>query len=95
MATMHNPPHPSEVLKEYLDGIKITQAAKALNVTRANLSRLLNGHSGISPMMAIKLGKALNTSPEFWLNMQGQYDLYQASQQPCENIQPLYNVATA
>lgn len=91
--TMHNPPHPSLVLKEYLDGITVTQAALALGVTRANLSRLLNGHSGISAVMAIKLSKALNTSPEFWLNMQSQYDLYQARNTALDKVQPLYRAA--
>lgn len=90
MATMHNPPHPSLVLREYLDGISVTKAAKALDVTRANLSRLLNGHSGISAVMALKLAKALNTSPEFWLGMQNQYDLYQADKSVQDAVQPLF-----
>lgn len=61
---MHNPAHPGEVLKEYLDGISVTLAAQKLGVTRATLSRILNGHSGISAEMALRLAAALNTSPD-------------------------------
>jgi addiction module HigA family antidote len=78
---MHNPPHPGEVLRDLcLEplGISVTEAAKALGVARKTLSSILNGHSGISPEMAIRLGKAFDTSPESWLNQQVQYDLWQA-----------------
>ncbi len=80
---MHNPPHPGEVLRELcLEplGISVTDAAKALGVSRKTLSSILNGRSGISPEMAIRLGKAFNTSPESWLNQQVQYDLWKAEQ---------------
>ncbi len=46
---MHNPPHPGEVLKEYLEDFTVTAAAKHLGVTRTALSRILNGATGISP----------------------------------------------
>ena len=75
---MHNPPHPGEVLRELcLEplGVSVTDAAQALGVARKTLSAILNGHSGISPEMAIRLGKAFDTSPESWLNQQMQYDL--------------------
>jgi len=78
---MHNPPHPGEVLRELcLEplGISVTAAAEALGVARKTLSSILNGHSGISPEMAIRLGKAFDTSPESWLNQQVQYDLWEA-----------------
>lgn len=78
---MHNPPHPGEVLRDLcLEplGISVTAAAKALGVARKTLSSILNGHSGISPEMAIRLGKAFDTTPESWLNQQVQYDLWQA-----------------
>ena len=80
---MHNPPHPGEVLREFcLEplGLSVTDAAKALGVARKTLSSILNGHSGISPEMAIRLGKAFDTSPESWLNQQMQYDLWKAEQ---------------
>lgn len=78
---MHNPPHPGEVLRDLcLEplGISVTEAAKALGVARKTLSSILNGHSGISPEMAIRLGKAFDTTPESWLNQQMQHDLWQA-----------------
>ena len=80
---MHNPPHPGEVLRELCIeplGLSVTDAAKALGVARKTLSAILNGHSGISPEMAIRLGKAFDTSPESWLNQQVQYDLWEAEQ---------------
>ena len=80
---MHNPPHPGEVLRELcLEslGISVTDAAEALGVSRKTLSSILNGRSGISPEMAIRLGKAFDTSPVSWLNQQVQYDLWQAEQ---------------
>jgi addiction module HigA family antidote len=80
MTRMHNPPHPGEVLREYLGGITVTEAALGLHGTRAALSRILNGSAGISADMALRLGDALSTTPELWAGMQLQYDLYQAEQ---------------
>ena len=57
MATMFNPPHPGEIIKNLcLEplGITVTDAAKALGVSRKALSELLNGHSRISPEMAVR-----------------------------------------
>ena len=76
---MFNPPHPGEVLREYLGTVSVTDAAKHLGVTRVSLSRILNGSVGISADMALRLSEALNTSPELWTGMQTQYDLWQAS----------------
>ena len=81
--SMHNPPHPGEVLKElYLDPLEITvtDAAKALNVTRKTLSAVINRRSGVSSEMALRLSKALNTSPEVWINLQAKFDLWNAKQ---------------
>jgi addiction module HigA family antidote len=80
---MFNPPHPGETLKELcLEplGLSVTDAAKGLGVSRKTLSAILNGRAGISPEMAIRLGKAFDTSPESWLNQQLQYDLWRAQQ---------------
>ncbi len=80
---MHNPPHPGEVLKELCIeplGLTVTEAAKGLGVSRKTLSTILNGKSGISPEMAVRLSIAFNTSSESWLNQQSQYDLWQAEQ---------------
>jgi antitoxin HigA-1 len=78
--TMHNPPHPGLVVREYLGEQTVSKAAAHLRVTRVTLSRLLNGKAGISATMAIRLASALGTSPEFWMNMQSQYDLWRARQ---------------
>jgi addiction module HigA family antidote len=75
---MHNPPHPGEVLREYLGDITTTEAAVRLGVNRVTLSRVLSGASGISADMAYRLSEALTTSPELWAGMQMHYDLYQA-----------------
>ena len=80
---MHNPPHPGKVLKELcLEplGLTVTEAAKGLGVSRKTLSTILNGKSGISPEMAVRLSIAFNTSSESWLNQQSQYDLWQVEQ---------------
>ena len=76
---MFDPPHPGSVLKDYLGNASVTDAAKHLGVTRATLSRILNGNAGISAEMAIRLAEALGTTPELWAGMQSQYDLWQAS----------------
>jgi len=76
---MFNPPHPGTVLRDYLGGVSVTNAATHLGITRAALSRILNGSAGISAEMALRLSDALATSPELWMGMQSQYDLWQAS----------------
>ncbi len=76
---MYNPPHPGEVLRDYLGSVSVTDAARHLRVTRAALSRILNGSAGISAEMALRLSDALGTSPELWMGMQSQYDLSRAS----------------
>ncbi len=80
---MHNPAHPGEVIREAclkpLD-LTVTAAAAALGVTRKALSDLLNGHSGVSPDMAIRLEKVFGSTADAWLRMQLQRDLWQARQ---------------
>lgn len=80
---MHNPPHPGEVLRTLCIeplGLTVTEAAKALDVSRKTLSEILNGHAGISPEMAIRLSLAFDTTAESWLEQQLQYDLWRAEQ---------------
>ena len=80
---MHNPPHPGLIIKELcLEplGITVTDAAKALGVSRKTLSSIINGKAGISPEMAVRLSIAFNTSSESWMNQQSQYDLWQVEQ---------------
>jgi addiction module HigA family antidote len=90
MARMHNPAHPGEVLREYLGDITVTEAAACLSVTRATLSRILNGNAGISADMALRLEQALGTSAEMWLEMQLKYELWEASQMPRTPVAPLH-----
>lgn len=92
---MHNPPHPGSVLKDYLGGISVTEAAKHLRVSRVSLSRVLNGQAAISPAMALKLSQALNTSPDLWIGMQSQYDLWQAMRKTRVKIRPLAEALSA
>ena len=78
---MYNPPHPGKVVKHALidgAGLTVTEAAKKLGVGRVTLSKIINGKSGISPEMAVRLSIILNTSSEMWLNMQAMYDLVKA-----------------
>lgn len=89
MNRMHNPAHPGLVLREYLEGVSVTEAATALGVTRTTLSRILNGNSGISADMALRLEAALGTSAEMWIGMQTQYDLWRASQTEHPEIKPI------
>lgn len=80
MSRMKDPPHPGELVKEFcLEplGLSVTGAAAGLGVTRKTLSALLNGRAGISPEMAIRLSKAFGRTPEGWLALQMQYDLWQ------------------
>ena len=88
---MHNPPHPGEILRtlclEPL-GLSVTEAAKALGVSRKTLSSLLNRRTGISPEMAASLSIAFDTSAESWLRQQAQYDLWHAEQRRSAGSRP-------
>ena len=78
---MHDPPHPGEHVRltclEPL-GLSVTAGAKALGVSRQALSSLLNGRAGISPDMAVRLSKAFGSSARHWMQLQMNYDLWQA-----------------
>ena len=78
---MHNPPHPGEFIRDvYITPLEISvrKVADSLGVTASTLTRLLNGESNVSPEMALRLSKTLGRSPESWLAMQDQYDLWYA-----------------
>jgi addiction module HigA family antidote len=80
---MHNPPHPGEIIREFCIeplNLSVTEAANALGVTRKTLSALLNGRSGISPKMALRLSKVFGRTPEGWLRLQIQFDLSKTEQ---------------
>ena len=87
---MHNPPHPGRVLREYLGTMSVTDTARHLGVTRVSLSRILNGSAGISAAMALRLSDALGTSPELWIGMQSQFDLWRAAQHHHKKAMPLF-----
>lgn len=90
MARMHNPAHPGEVLREWIpEEMSVTDAANALKVNRVTLSNLLNGKGNITANIALRLSVWLGTSPDLWLGMQSQWDLWQAEQQPRPKITPL------
>jgi addiction module HigA family antidote len=75
------PTHPGAILREdVLPALKltITEAAKRLRVTRQQLHRILAEESGISPEMALRLGKFCGNGPHLWMGMQGAFDLWQA-----------------
>ena len=94
MARMHNPPHPGEVLREFLpDGMTIEEVARRLGVSRVQLSRVLNGRSAISADMAIRIGLLTDTTPESWLTGQTKWDLWQASQKPRPAVEPFRRAA--
>lgn len=79
MTAMHNPPHPGEILRELCFvplGLTVTEAAAALGVSRKTLSAILNRRAGITAEMALRLGKAFDTTPESWLHHQIQHDLW-------------------
>jgi len=83
MIGQRRPTHPGEVLREDVIlplGITITESARRLKISRKTLSLLLNTRASMSPEMAVRVGKATNTSAESWLYMQMKYDLWQALQ---------------
>ncbi len=80
---MFNPAHPGELIRETIEGLReetgksftIEEVAKGLMTTRKTLSAIINGKQSVTPEMALRLSKAFNTSPEFWLHAQANYDL--------------------
>ena len=81
---MKNPPHPGlSIRHDCLEplGLSVTEAAKKLRVSRKQLSDVVNGHSGISPQMAIRLDKAFGGGANTWYRLQAAYDLAQAMKQ--------------
>lgn len=80
---MKNPPHPGRIVRQDCVeplGLTVTEAARALGVTRQTLNNLVNGNAGISPEMAVRLAKAFGGSADMWLRLQANYDLAQIEQ---------------
>jgi addiction module HigA family antidote len=78
---MHNPPHPGEFIREiYLEpfDLSVRSLAESLGVAASTLTRIVNAQSAVSPEMALRLSRALGRSPESWLAMQHNYDLWHA-----------------
>ena len=93
MSNMHNPAHPGEVLREWLpEQMTVTQAAKELQISRVTLSKGLNGKAGVTAGMALRLSAWLGTTPDVWLGMQTQWDLWLANQQSRPDIRPMESI---
>ena len=90
MSRMHDPAHPGEALREWLpEGMTVTRAAQDLQISRVTLSKVLNGHAGVTAAMALRLSAWLGTTPDSWLGMQAQYDLWQARKERMPKIKPM------
>ena len=91
-----NHPHPGELLREDVLmplGIEITDAADRLGISRTALSRVINGHAGISPDLAIRLERAGVSTARFWMTLQANYALSQAQQREQPNVRSLQSDA--
>lgn len=89
---MYNPSHPGEILREEVInalGLTVTEAAQRLGMSRVALSRVLNGKAGISPDLALRLEQAGVGTARAWLQMQTNYDLWQAMQHEQPPVRPL------
>lgn len=81
--TMHNPAHPALAIRDILipdNNLTITQTAAAMNISRENLSRLINGHVNITPDMALRIAHVFGGTPDIWMRTQLAYDLWHAQQ---------------
>ncbi|MBE8998243.1 HigA family addiction module antidote protein [Nostoc sp. LEGE 12447] len=84
MITKRKPRHPGALIKrQYLEPLKMTntQLAEILDVSRKTVSEIVNEQAGVSPTMALRLAIAFQTTPELWLNLQQNYDLWIAAQE--------------
>lgn len=80
------PAHPGEIIKETIEGLKeeadhrytLQEVADGMKISRKTLSKILNGHQGISAEMSVRLSEAFGTSAEFWIDIQRNYDLWHA-----------------
>ena len=90
---MHNPPHPGEFIESiYLEPFNIScrSLPSHLGVAASTLSRVVKGKSAVTPEMSLRLSKVLGRSPESWLSMQDNYDLWQAKQSTdLKHVQPI------
>lgn len=90
---MKHPPHPGELLREDVLaplGIEVTDAAQRLGMSRTSLSRVINGHAGISPDLAVRLERAGVSTARFWMTLQANYELSLAEQREQPKVVPLH-----
>ena len=90
------PTHPGEILKyHYIEPLEltITQLAQTLGVSRKAVSAIVNERKSVTPEMALRLARAFSTTPELWLNLQRNYDLWQAAQNNSgwQEVEVVYN----
>ena len=94
MSLLKEPMHPGEVLKElYLDPLDMGAIAFArrLDVPRTRIERLVKGETSVTPDTALRLARAFNTTPAYWMNMQTNYDMSVASKVvDVSGIEPLF-----
>lgn len=93
---MKNHPHPGELLREDVLlplGLEVTEAARRLSVSRTTLSRVIHGHAGVSPDLAIRLERAGVSTARFWVTLQANYELAQAREHEQPVVQPLQPAA--
>jgi len=94
---MKNHPHPGEILREDVLqplGLDVTEAAARLGYNRTTLSRVLNGHSGISPDLAVRLERANVSTARFWMTLQSNYELSLAHKRKQPSIKPFQAMAS-
>jgi len=90
---MFNPPHPGELLREWIGGTPVGEAAVRLKVARSTLSRILNGRASVTAAMALRFSDAFGSRPELWLDLQQQYDLWHASQRKRPKVEKFSRAA--
>ena len=95
MTDMYNPPHPGEFIKEtYLEPLDLKNRflAQQLHVYPSTIGRIINGEAAVTPEMALRLSKAFGRSPESWLQMQANFDLFHArSRVNLDEVQTIYS----
>ena len=95
---MKHHPHPGEILREDVLvplGIEVTDAAQRLGMSRTSLSRVINGHAGISPDLAVRLERAGVSTARFWMTLQANFELSLAEQRDQPMVVPLQSVAAS
>ena len=89
------PTHPGEILRyEYLEELNMTQLADAIGITRVRVNEVILGKRSVTPDTAFRLAKYFNTTPDFWINLQNNYDMWytlQKRKKEYEMIHPLKN----